>query len=78
VWAGPAPGFSHLLGGTIMGNTKKDSVTDSYGRTHDIANLFIVGPGLFPTEGAVNPTFSIHALTLRTADYMKTHWGSAA
>jgi len=77
-WTGTTPAFSHLLGGTIMGKTAKDSVTDSYGRTHDIANLFVAGPGLFPTEGAVNPTFSLHALTLRTADYMAAHWGSVA
>jgi len=76
VWSGQTPGFSHLLGGTIMGKTPTDSVVDSYGRTHDVANLFIAGPGNFPTEGAVNPTFTIHALSLRSAEYMTAHWGS--
>jgi choline dehydrogenase-like flavoprotein len=78
VWAGPTPGFAHLLGGTVMGKIAADSVADSYGRTHDVANLFLAGPGLFPTEGAVNPTFSLHALTLRTAEYMTAHWSSIA
>jgi choline dehydrogenase-like flavoprotein len=78
VWASPAPTFAHTPGGTIMGKTAEDSVTDSYGRTHDVANLFITGTGLFPTEGAVNPTFTLHALTLRTAEYMAAHWGSIA
>jgi choline dehydrogenase-like flavoprotein len=77
-WASPAPNFAHTPGGTIMGKTAEDSVTDSYGRTHDVANLFITGTGLFPTEGAVNPTFTLHALTLRTAEYMAAHWGSIA
>jgi choline dehydrogenase-like flavoprotein len=73
-WAKPTPDFAHICGGTVMGKTVADSVTDSYGRTHDIANLFIAGTGLFPTEGAVNPTFTLHALTLRTADYMAANW----
>ncbi len=75
-WAGARPVFEHLLGGTVMGKIAADSVTDSYGRAHDLANLFIVGPGLFPTEGAVNPTFSLHALTLRTAEYITSNWGA--
>jgi choline dehydrogenase-like flavoprotein len=75
-WADPAPNFAHMIGGTVMGKTATDSVTDSYGRTHDVANLFIAGAGLFPTEGAVNPTFTLHAVTLRAAEYMAAHWGS--
>ena len=75
VWTGPiAP--MHILGGTIMGNDPKASVTDSYGLTHDVGNLFIAGPGLFPTSGGVNPTFTVHALALRTADHMIEHWGA--
>ncbi len=77
-WAGPSPNFAHMCGGTIMGKTADDSVTDSFGRTHDVANLFLAGTGLFPTEGAVNPTFTLHAVTLRAADYMTAHWSSIA
>jgi choline dehydrogenase-like flavoprotein len=65
---------AHILGGTIMGRTADSSVTDSYGRTHDVENLFVAGPGLFPTSGAVNPTFTIYALTLRTADHLLSEW----
>jgi len=61
---------AHMLGGTIMGRAADSSVTNSYGQTHDIPNLFISGSGLFPTSGAVNPTFTIYALALRTADYL--------
>lgn len=67
---------THLMGGTIMGRTAADSVTNSYGQTHEIPNLFIAGPGLFPTSGAVNPTFTLHALSLRAADYLLDHWAS--
>jgi choline dehydrogenase-like flavoprotein len=77
-WAAPNLAFAHMCGGTVMGKTPADSVTDSYGRTHDVGNLFIAGTGVFPTEGAVNPTFTLHAVTLRAADYMAAHWGSIA
>jgi choline dehydrogenase-like flavoprotein len=60
----------------IMGRTAQASVTNSYGQAHEIANLFIAGPGLFPTSGAVNPTFTIHALSLRSAEYLLDHWSS--
>ena len=39
-----------------MGTDASNSVTNSYGQTHELANLYIAGGGLFPTEGAVNPT----------------------
>jgi len=77
-WTNPSPGLAHFLGGTIMGRSAKDSVADSYGRTHDVGNLFITGGGLFPTIGGVHPTFTLHALTLRTADYMAKNWGAIA
>ncbi len=75
-WAKPTPDFAHICGGTVMGKTAADSVTDSYGRTHDIANLFLAGTGLYPTEGAVNPTYTLHAVTLRSGEYITEHWGS--
>jgi choline dehydrogenase-like flavoprotein len=68
-WAGPRFGM-HLMGGTVMGDSAADSVTDSFGRCHELENLYIAGPGLFPGSGAVNPTFTIHALALRTADHL--------
>ncbi|WP_138379030.1 GMC family oxidoreductase [Luteithermobacter gelatinilyticus] len=74
IWTGP-PGAMHIMGGTIMGQDSATSVTNSYGQTHEVANLFIAGPGLFPTSGGVNPTFTIHALTLRAADYIVNNWG---
>lgn len=75
LWTGPA-GAMHIMGGTIMGNDMTNSVTDSYGKSHEIDNLFIAGPGLFPTSGGVNPTFTVHALALRTSDYILENWSS--
>jgi choline dehydrogenase-like flavoprotein len=46
-------------------------VVDRWGRTHDVPNLFIIDGSIFVTAGAVNPTSTIQALALRTADYIK-------
>jgi choline dehydrogenase-like flavoprotein len=69
IWHTPM-GTAHLHGGTIMGRTAADSVTDSFGRVHGIENLYVAGTGLFPTEGGVNPTFTLHALALRTSEHL--------
>jgi hypothetical protein len=34
------------------------------------------GPGLFPTSGGVNPTFTVHALAARSASYLLENWNS--
>jgi choline dehydrogenase-like flavoprotein len=68
----------HLFGGTIMGRGAGDSITDSYGKTHEIANLWIAGPGLFPTEGASNPTYTIFAVSQRGAEQLVSKWGTVA
>jgi choline dehydrogenase-like flavoprotein len=73
VWTGP-PGSMHIMGGTIMGTSASNSVTNSYGQVHDIPNLVIGGPGLFPTSGGVNPTFTVHALAARSAERVLAVW----
>ncbi|MCC6889735.1 MAG: GMC family oxidoreductase [Hyphomicrobiales bacterium] len=80
VWkgGGPVPGTIHLLGGTIMGTDASNSVTNSYGQTHELANLFLAGGGLFPTEGSVNPTNTLMAVSLRSAEHMAKTFGALA
>jgi choline dehydrogenase-like flavoprotein len=68
----------HLFGGTIMGTEAGNSVVNSFGQAHEIANLYVAGPGIFPTEGASNPTFTIFALSLRGAEHLAANWGSVA
>jgi choline dehydrogenase-like flavoprotein len=68
----------HLFGGTIMGTDAGNSVVDSFGQTHEIANLYVAGPGIFPTEGAPNPTYTIFALSLRGAEHLAASWSSVA
>src|SRR5262252_6054813 len=68
----------HLMGGTIMGTNAGDSVTNSYGQTHEIPNLYVAGPGIFATAGASNPTYTILALSLRGAEQLASHWSTVA
>ena len=66
-WQGPMAAV-HIMGGTVMGTNDKNSVTDSRGRVHDMENLYVAGPSLFPSSGAVNPTFTLSALASLQAD----------
>ena len=68
----------HLMGGTIMGTEAGNSVTDSYGQTHELPNLYVAGPGIFATAGASNPTYTILALSLRGAEQLSRTWSTVA
>lgn len=61
-------GAGHVMGTYRMGNDPNTSVVDSFQRSHDHANLYLVGSGTFPTVGTANPTITLSALALRTAD----------
>lgn len=63
----------HLLGTCRMGDDPSASVVDRWGRSHDVPNLFIVDGSIFVTSGGVNPTTTIQALALRTADHIARH-----
>lgn len=73
VWHGPKVA-QHLMGGTIMGADPRASVANGHGQAHDLANLFLAGSGLFATSSAVNPTYTIHALALRSATHLRDNW----
>jgi len=61
----------HLLGTCRMGDDPADSVVDRWGRAHDVPNLFVVDGSIFVTSAVGNPTTTIQALALRTADYIR-------
>jgi len=60
----------HLMGTARMGTRPETSVLDRWGRAHDVDNLFVVDGSTFVTSAAVNPTPTIQALALRTADFI--------
>lgn len=57
----------HLLGTARMGDDPNRSVVDSFGRSHDVENLFLADGSIFVTSGSANPTCTISALALRVA-----------
>lgn len=59
---------SYRAGGCRMGSDPQQSVCDSFGRTHDHDNLFLVGAPTLPTGGCTNGTLTFAALTLRSAE----------
>lgn len=59
---------SHIQGGAIMGASPERSVVNSYLQHWQAPNLFILGASSFPQNAAANPTPTILAQTLRTAD----------
>ena len=69
-----SPGI-HATGTCRMGDDPRNSVVDRWCCTHDVPNLFIVDGSLMVTSAAVNPTPTIQALALRTADYIKRSRG---
>ncbi|HYC96229.1 MAG TPA: FAD-dependent oxidoreductase [Sphingomicrobium sp.] len=76
VSAHPIGGFHHM-GTTRMAADPRRGVTDAWGRVHGLPNLHIAGSSLFPTGGWANPTLTILALSLRTADRIAKELDSA-
>jgi len=62
--------YAHLVGAARMGDDPATSVVDEFGRTHDVANLFICDGSILPTQGSANPGLTIMALAARIADHL--------
>ena len=61
-------GAGHIMGTYRMGDDPKTSVVNSHQRSYDHDNLYLVGSGTFPTGATANPTLTLSALAIRTAD----------
>lgn len=62
---------SHQCGTARMGTDPRSSVVDTFCRSHDHQNLFIVDASVLPTSAAVNPALTIAALAIRTAKHVQ-------
>jgi choline dehydrogenase-like flavoprotein len=58
----------HEVGGTIMGASPSDSVTNAWSQAWDVPNLFVADGAVFASNADKNPTLTIMALAWRTAD----------
>lgn len=66
-----APGkIIHEGGTTRMGNDPQTSVLNKWGQAHDCKNLYVVDAGPFVQQGDKNLTWTILALSMRTAEYI--------
>jgi choline dehydrogenase-like flavoprotein len=67
-----APGGSiiHEVGGAMMGDDATRSVTNRFGQTWDVKNLFVTDGAVFPSNADKNPTLTIMALAWRAADHV--------
>jgi choline dehydrogenase-like flavoprotein len=68
----PTPPYpsTHNLGTNRMSENSRDGVVNKWGRTHDIANLFVSDGSVFTTGAAENPTLTIVALAIRQSDHI--------
>jgi glucose dehydrogenase len=66
-WAGFA---AHQIGTHRMGKDLRTSVVDRNLQSHDIANLYLIGSGCFPTATCSHPTLTIAALAIKLAEHM--------
>jgi hypothetical protein len=60
----------HEAGTCRMGDDPATSVTDRYGQIHGVPGLYVADNSIFPVMGAGNPTLTMAALAMRTADYI--------
>jgi len=60
----------HHMGTTRMGTDPAESVVTPELRTHDLENLTVAGSSVFVTGGAMNPTLTIAALSLKAATHI--------
>ena len=66
----PLEGVGHQNGTCRFGTDPKTSVLDTFCRTHEIANLYVVDGAFFPSSAAVNPSLTIMANALRVGDHL--------
>jgi choline dehydrogenase-like flavoprotein len=54
-----------------MGFDRETSVVNADCRSWDIPNLWVCDGSVFPTTGGVNPSLTITAIAMRTADRIR-------
>lgn len=76
-WPSFTGGGWHHMGTTRMCEDPKKGVVDANCKVHGISNLYIAGSSCYPTGGAINPTLSLVALSLRLADHLLNQFKSS-
>jgi len=64
----------HPQGTCRMSPTPESGVVDSWGKCHDLDNLYIADASIFPECVKVNPQISIMAFATRCAEHLAESW----
>jgi choline dehydrogenase-like flavoprotein len=70
-------GTAHVCGTLVAGNDPLTSVVDARGRVHGLDGLYVVDGSVLPRSSRVNPSLTIFAWALRTADLLASARGPA-
>ncbi|WP_231992750.1 GMC family oxidoreductase [Mycobacterium sp. 1164985.4] len=62
--------LSHACGTCRFGIDPKTSVLDPHNRAHELDNLYVVDASFFPSSTGINPSLTIAANALRTAEHV--------
>lgn len=68
--------YGHPCGTCRLGDNPATSVLNKDNRAHDVDNLYVVDASFMPRSGAVNPSLTIAANALRSADPIKLSLGT--
>ena len=60
----------HEVGTTRMGTNAKESVTNEWGQTWDVPNLYVMDGGVFASNPHKNCTLTLMTLAMRNADHL--------
>ncbi|WP_137165429.1 GMC family oxidoreductase [Salinimonas lutimaris] len=58
---------SHTIGGAVMGADPATAPLNPFLQSWDVPNVFVVGASAFPNNGGYNPSGTVGALAIRTA-----------
>lgn len=75
-WPAFTGGGWHHMGTTRMSEDARQGVVDANCKIHGINNLYVAGASCYVTAGAVNPTLTLIALTIRLSDHLKQKTGN--
>ncbi len=71
-------GTAHVSGTLMTGTDPAHSVVDSAGLVHGMRSLYVADGSILPRSSRVNPSLTIYAWALRTADGIIRHLQNAA
>lgn len=66
--------LGHTMGTMKMGTNPQESVLDPFCKPHELDNVYVTDGSFFVSAGAVNPTLTIIANTLRVGDHIAKCW----